>query len=89
MGIFKFKNTIGRIDVRFVDKESWPFALLYFTGPKSFNIKMRNQAKEEGYEKLNEYGLYLLDGRPVEGIKNEEDIFDFLGMDYVDPDERY
>lgn len=89
MGIMKYNGRAYRIDIRFVEEESWPYALLYFTGPKSFNIKMRNIAKELGYDRLNEYGLYLEDGTAVGTVENEEDIFHLLEMEYVEPDERY
>jgi DNA polymerase (family 10) len=37
--------------------ESFPSALLYFTGSAELNKKMRQVAKEMGY-KLSEYGLF-------------------------------
>ena len=46
-----------RIDIRWVAHDSFPPALLYFTGSSVFNTQMRIIALKEGYT-LNEYGLF-------------------------------
>jgi DNA polymerase/3'-5' exonuclease PolX len=64
-------NTKNRIDIRFVPKESWGAALMYFTGSKTFNMLVRAKALEMGYT-LEEYGVYpLLDPK-----KNQEELQD-------------
>jgi DNA polymerase beta len=81
-----------RIDFMMTHKNEFPFALLYFTGSGPFNVAMRNYAIEKGYS-LNEYGLKCLSG-PREGgfvnagFEKEEDIFAFLGLKYVKPEDR-
>jgi DNA polymerase beta len=50
-----------RLDLRFVSLAEFPTALLYFTGSKAFNVRMRSFALEKGFT-LNEYGLYKIDG---------------------------
>lgn len=76
---------IRRIDIRYVPHDSYYTALLYFTGSGNFNSKMRNVAKSLGY-KLNEYGLYnLTENKKKMVIKSEKDIFDILGMEYIEP----
>ena len=40
--------------------ESYPCALLHFTGSDTFNTKIRGHAAERGY-RLNEYALRKLD----------------------------
>lgn len=81
-----------RIDFMFTQKHEFPFALLYFTGSGDFNVEMRNIALQKGYS-LSEYGLKCLGG-PREGdyvnanFEKEEDVFKFLGLDYVAPDKR-
>ena len=88
MGFSKYKdNYVRRIDIRFVTNDSFPSALLYFTGSGEFNVKMRNIAKEKGY-KLSEYGLFDKDENKVK-LKSEEAIFKFLGMEYVEPENRH
>jgi len=76
-----------RVDVRFTPLSRFGSMLLYLTGSKAFNIKMREIALNKGY-KLNEYGIE----DKVEGTLNrfatEEELFCFLGMEYVVPELR-
>lgn len=74
-----------QVDIRFVSEESYGAALLYFTGSKNFNVKMRKVAIEKGCL-LNEYGLFR-DGEYVAG-KTEKDVFKKLGMKEVNPINR-
>jgi DNA polymerase beta len=48
-----------RLDIRFIPKESFGAALMYFTGSKNFNTLVRTEALKKGYT-LEEYGLYPL-----------------------------
>jgi DNA polymerase/3'-5' exonuclease PolX len=86
MGIFKWENIIGRIDIRFVSLESYYYGLLYFTGSKNFNTNMRIIAISRGL-KLNEYGLYDKNNKSFE-VESEKEIFDLLDMEYVQPQLR-
>lgn len=87
MGFAKLTK-IRRLDIMYVPCESYPFALLHYTGSGSFNQRMREVAKELGYM-LNQYGLFVLDknGNKIKNInaKDEKDIFDKLGMEYLEP----
>lgn len=74
-----------QVDVRFVPKESYGAALLYFTGSKNYNIMMRKAAIEKGYL-LNEYGLFK-DGEYVAG-ETEADVFKKLGLKTIAPKMR-
>jgi DNA polymerase/3'-5' exonuclease PolX len=86
MGIFKWKSDIlRRIDIRYIPYESYYTALLYFTGSKNFNKKMRLLAVNQ-YMTLNEYGLYK--DEKIIKVNSEKEIFDLLGMEYVSPDKR-
>ena len=85
MGIFSYKNIIGRIDLRYIPEKSYYSAILYFTGGKEFNKNMRIVAKSKGY-KLNEYGLYK--GSKPFIVDSEKAIFDLLDMSYVRPELR-
>ena len=85
-GIFNFNNNIIKIDILAVNMDSIYTATLYFTGPKYFNIYIRNIAKQMGY-KLNQYGLY--DHKDIRmNIKSEKDIFDILHINYLSPTNR-
>lgn len=74
-----------QVDLRVVDGESFGAALLYFTGSKHFNIMMRTHALKRGL-KVNEYGLY--DGEKRIAGLTEEDMFEALGIDFVNPEDR-
>jgi len=86
----KEKNSkIRRLDIRIVPYDSYASTLLYFTGSKDFNQRMRAMAKKNGYL-LNEYGLYKLIKKGKKKIKtsNEKDIFDELNMKFIHPINR-
>lgn len=72
------------VDIRVVKPKEYPYALVYFTGSREFNIIIRHKAKQKGY-KLNEYGI---NGKQQH--KNEKEIFKYLGIDmkYLDPSNR-
>ena len=74
-----------RVDVRFVKKDQWGSALLYFTGDKAHNIEMRKVAIKKNW-KLNEYGLF--EGEKVIASKTEKEIYEKLGLKYYEPKER-
>ena len=71
-----------QVDLRVVPKTSWGAALHYFTGSKAHNIAARKRAQERGL-KLNEYGLF--DGKTRVGGTTEEEVFDMIGLPWIDP----
>ena len=83
---------VRRIDFLYSPPQEYPFAILYFTGSKTFNTVMRLKALEKGYT-LNEHGISLKENG-VKGnlihanFNDEKSIFDFLGMKYKFPQER-
>lgn len=90
MGFCKYlENPVRRIDIKFVFYESYYSALLHFTGSGGFNQQIRELASHMGYL-LNEYGLFKLDGnkRTMIKINSEKDIFDELGLEYIEPSKR-
>ena len=92
MGLCRIKNYhCMRIDIRLISKKSYPFALLYFTGSKKTNTFMRNQAIKLGF-KLNEYSLINTDTSNNSDsniyLNSEEEIFKFLKLDYIKPQNR-
>ncbi len=81
---FDLQNGL-RVDIRFVAADQWGSAILYFTGSKEHNIAMRKVAIQKGW-KLNEYGLF--DGEEVVASKEENDIYEALGLNYFEPNNR-
>ena len=58
-------------DLRIVKADQRGAAMQYFTGSKAHNIVMRDRALARGW-KLNEYGLFDADDRPIAGASEEE-----------------
>ncbi|HOK00611.1 MAG TPA: DNA polymerase/3'-5' exonuclease PolX [Candidatus Pacearchaeota archaeon] len=73
------------IDLRVVPLKSYGAALQYFTGNKEHNIVLRKIAIEKGL-KLSEYGLFK--GKTMIAGKDEEGIYNKLGMCFVPPELR-
>ena len=87
MGICLISKICRRIDVMFTKPEEYPFAILYFTGSKDFNVKMRTELLEKGLS-LNEYGITEDKKKVKHDCKTEKDVFKYLGYDYVEPTDR-
>jgi DNA polymerase beta len=87
MGFCKIKKRVRRIDIRVFDYESFWGGILYFTGNKEFNIKIRNRAIEKGLS-LNEYGLTNISTGEKILLNSEEEIFTLLEIPYQSPIER-
>jgi DNA polymerase (family 10) len=74
-------------DLRLVPRHSRGAAMQYFTGSKAHNIALRDRAIQHGY-KLNEYGLFRIDGDERVAGETEEGIYEALGLAYVEPELR-
>ncbi len=74
-----------QVDLRVVPPESFGAALMYFTGSKAHNIRLRTLAIERGL-KLNEYGLFK--GRRTVAGATEDEIYAALGLAWVPPELR-
>ena len=74
-----------QVDVRVIDEDSYGAALVYFTGSKAHNIKLRKIAIKKGL-KLNEYGIFRRKKR-VCG-RTEKEIYKVLGLPYIIPELR-
>jgi len=80
--IIQTETTPVQVDVRVVPQESFGAAAQYFTGSKEHNVRLREIAIKANL-KLNEYGLFKGD-RIVAGPV-EEEIYQKLGLDYIEP----
>ena len=89
MGISRIAGGVGRrLDLLVTPPAEFPFAVFYFTGCDTFNVAVRSHALRKGYT-LNEHTLTeLATGTHVTGLLREEDIFAFLGLRWVPPEER-
>jgi DNA polymerase (family 10) len=73
-----------QVDVRVVAPHQLGAALIYFTGSKSHNIKLRQRALARGLT-LNEYALSELEGGRVIASETEEEIYRALGLEFIPP----
>lgn len=91
MGICKLDNLPARrIDILVAEPSYYYFALLYFTGSYNFNIYMRRIALKKNLS-LSEYGFKdnkTKEFAKIENICSEEDIFKYLDIPYVLPENR-
>lgn len=89
-----------QIDVRVIPDEQFGAALMYFTGSKEHNVKVRSHALKQKLT-LSEWGLYRLDeyensakkpgeAPPIKPVaaETEEQIYEKLGMQFVEPEIR-
>jgi DNA polymerase/3'-5' exonuclease PolX len=85
MGIVKIDNNPARrFDILIAPPDEYYYSLLYFTGSNIFNIAMRHYVKTKFNLSLSEHGFL---GKKIP-VKSEEDIFKFLKLDYVKPNNR-
>ena len=86
-----------QVDLRTVADAQYGAALLYFTGSKEHNVRLRERAQKMGL-RLNEYGLFKEDatakGTPQErgeqpvAATTEESIYEALGLWWIPPELR-
>ncbi len=76
-----------QVDLRVVAEGQLGAALLYFTGSKGHNIKLRQRALDRGWT-LNEYALSELEGGRVIASRTEEEIYRALGLPFIPPELR-
>ena len=93
-----------QVDLRMVPVDRFGSALMYFTGSKEHNVKIRGRAQDMGFT-LNEWGLFKLaewekseaekkrtpgEVPPVKPVASaaEADIYKKLGLAYVEPEMR-
>ena len=101
MGITKLDGytRFRHIDIIDTEIDQYPFAQLYFTGSGGFNSHMRMLALKKGYS-MNEYCISdkktkkpvtkeeIISKLGKEKFETEEDIFKFIDLDYVVPENR-
>jgi DNA polymerase (family 10) len=89
-----------QVDLRIVPPENFGAALLYFTGSKEHNVRLRGRAQGKGMT-LNEWGLYRLaeydkaakktgEAPAVKAVagKDEAEVYRALDLQFVEPELR-
>ncbi|MFE2724813.1 DNA polymerase/3'-5' exonuclease PolX [Kitasatospora sp. NPDC059327] len=73
-----------QVDLRVVPEEDWGAALVYFTGSKAHNIRLRTMAVRAGL-KLSEYGLFDAESGEKVVSATEEEVYAALGLPWIAP----
>jgi DNA polymerase (family X) len=71
-------------DLRVLPAERWGTLLLYFTGSKEHNVRLREMALKKGLS-LNEHAFTPLDGGPEIVCATEAEAYQVLGLPYIPP----
>lgn len=74
-----------QVDLRLVKPKEFASCLLYSTGSKEHNLKLRERAQKKGY-RLNEYGL--IQGKKKGTFETEKALYQALGLSFIPPELR-
>lgn len=74
-------------DLRIVSPKQYIYALVYFTGSKDHNIKIRTRSLKKGWS-LSEYGFEPEKKMATPKIKTEEGLYKALDLSYIPPEIR-
>ncbi len=73
-----------QVDLRVITPPVWGAAMIYFTGSKAHNIRIREMAVRKGL-KLSEYGLFDAKSGDLIVAETEEQVYERLGLPYIPP----
>ena len=73
-----------QVDLRVVPADAWGAAMIYFTGSKAHNIRIREMAVRKGL-KLNEYGLFRAKTGKLIVAETEDQVYEKLGLPWIPP----
>ncbi|HBL31549.1 MAG TPA: DNA polymerase/3'-5' exonuclease PolX, partial [Acidobacteria bacterium] len=76
-----------QVDLRAVAPESYGAALVYFTGSKEHNVKLRRRGVERGL-RISEYGVFRGDGEESIAGREEADVYAAVGLPWIPPEIR-
>jgi DNA polymerase/3'-5' exonuclease PolX len=77
------------VDLFAATEENWFNYLVCRTGPAELNQRIAGEAKRIGW-KWHPYGLGFtaLDNGQESRVECEQDVFDFVGIPYAEPEDR-
>ena len=76
-----------RFDLRVVPPECYGNLLQHFTGSKNHNIAMREEAQRRGLS-ISEYGVVVMDTGETITHRDEKELYEFLGYQFIPPELR-
>jgi DNA polymerase (family 10) len=76
-----------QVDLRVVEPECFGAALVYFTGSKQHNIRLREMALRKGL-KISEYGVFRESSGKRTAGATEEEVYAAVGLPWIAPELR-
>ena len=79
-----------QVDLRVVPPDCYGAALVYFTGSKEHNVKLRRRAVEQGL-RISEYGVFRIHDDMREELvagREEADVYASVGLPWIPPELR-
>ncbi|MGQ0670155.1 MAG: DNA polymerase/3'-5' exonuclease PolX [Actinomycetota bacterium] len=73
-----------QVDLRVIPLDVWGAALIYFTGSKAHNVRIREMAVRKGL-KLSEYGLFQAKSGVLVAAETEEQVYAHLDLPFIPP----
>ena len=89
-GHFADNALINEVQVDFFlcNESNYATAMMTWTGSRGFNIRMRGMCFNAGYV-YTRFGIYNKHTKElIEGIKEESDIFNLIGINFILPENR-
>ena len=83
----KYSKYHRHIDIRLIPINIYPFYLLYFGSGEMFSRRIRHYASQLGFKLSDTSLINLITGDKLK-VKDEKDIFKFLNIEYIKPEDR-
>lgn len=83
---YKIGASERKLDLNFIESDSWGTAVFHFTGSKNFNVAVRTYAEQELGCKVSQYCIDQ--GKKRYYFDEEEHVFEFLHLPYTPPECR-
>jgi len=75
------------VDIMIQPAKNFASLIQHFTGSKQHNINLRKYALSMGFS-VSEYGIKTLKTGKINTFENEEKLYNFLGLCYIEPEKR-
>jgi DNA polymerase (family X) len=76
-----------KVDLRIGTDETFGNLLQHFTGSAEHNVQLRERALSRGLS-VSENGVAKVEGRKVHRFRDEEGVYQLLGLPYIEPELR-
>jgi DNA polymerase/3'-5' exonuclease PolX len=91
-GVYRYHDIPVLIDFFITTRKELPYSMIQWTGPKTYNMRIRKYVRDNYGWLLNQHGLFYHDtNKHVTGtsnLKTEKEIINFIGTTYYKPYER-